>query len=217
MTLGEYAYPAVQRAAKSADIETARRAQSLLKTIREKIPEEKRRVKGHDVVHTIDFAIAGHIKPSALKARTAYFGDIQLKLSEVRNINWQIFPRNETEVSVDAAQYATQNEQWFATEIETSTEMQIDVSTSGTVDLWPLPGGVGQWTAGPRGQGNWGGGMGMGGPAQFPPGALIGKVGERAHRSSLATSTPVSPSPKGNYFYESFPARGRMNRRESTK
>jgi hypothetical protein len=208
LSLREHAYPAVQRAAKSADLETARRAQALLKTMREKIPAEKLHLKGHDVVQTIDFPVAGHIKPPTLKARTAYFGDIQLNLAEVRTIRWQIGSRNDTEVVVDAAKYASQHEQWLATDFEVSVDTPLELTASGSVDLWPVPGGVGQWTAGPNGQANWGRGMGGGG--QFPGGALIGKVGDQGkpfligEKYSGTSQTDgklflrIAPSPWGN-------------------
>jgi hypothetical protein len=204
LSLREYAYPAVQRAAKSADMETARRAQALLKTMREKIPSEKLHIKGHDVVQTIDFAIAGHIKPPALKARTAYFGDIRLNLAEIHTIRWQMVTKNEAEVMVDAAKYASQHEQWLATDFEASADIHLEVIASGLVDLWPVPGGVGQWTAGPGGQANWGGGMGARMP--FPGGALIGKIGEQGKPFLIGEKYSGKAQADGKLFLRIVPS-----------
>jgi hypothetical protein len=204
LSLREYAYPAVQRLIKSADLETAQRAQTLLKTMRQKLPEAHLRIKGHDIVETIDFAIAGQIKPSALKARTAYFGDIDLKLAEVRAIRWQTTSRPETEVSVDAAKYGSQHEQWLATEFEANAEVSFAVTASGTVDLWPVQGGVGQWTAGPNGQANWGGGMP--GRMQFSGGALLGKIGENGKPFLIGEKYSGKPSSEGKLFLRIAPS-----------
>ncbi len=74
IALGASAYPALVEAAKSADQEVVRRAQTALLTIRERIPEEDLRIPEVDVIHTGDCVLSGRMLAPVLKARTANFG-----------------------------------------------------------------------------------------------------------------------------------------------
>ena len=84
MKLREKAYPALLRAAKSKDQEVVRRARRLLEKVRAEVPEENLVVREHDVIHTPHSKIAGRIGGAALKAHTTQFGDVQLKLADLR-------------------------------------------------------------------------------------------------------------------------------------
>ena len=76
--LGALAYPAVHAASMSSDLEVAKRAQTVIKHLRDKIPPEQLRLKSEDVILTAEFPVTGRIMFPVLKARTAYFGDVDL-------------------------------------------------------------------------------------------------------------------------------------------
>ncbi len=88
LELRELAYPALQKAARSGDAEVARRAKEAVKTLTETVPAEKLHLPPHDTVAAFDFTIVGRIETPALKARTPYFGEMTLKLAEVRALRW---------------------------------------------------------------------------------------------------------------------------------
>ncbi len=84
LKLREKAYPALLRAEKSKDREVVQRARRLLEKVRADVPEEALVVREHDVIQTPHSKIAGHITSPALKAHTTQFGEVQLKLCDVR-------------------------------------------------------------------------------------------------------------------------------------
>jgi hypothetical protein len=86
LKLSERAYPALQRAAGSKDLEVARRAQDLLDKIRDVVPEDALEVREHDVIHTAHSKLAGRIDAPVLKVETAQFGELQMKLTDVRSL-----------------------------------------------------------------------------------------------------------------------------------
>lgn len=84
--LGERAYPALVKAAKSRDAEVARRARELLDQIRDAVPEEELQFRSHDVVYTAGSKNTGRITTAALNVLTSQFGVQQLKLADVRQL-----------------------------------------------------------------------------------------------------------------------------------
>jgi hypothetical protein len=86
LKLKEKAYPALLKAAKDKDAEVARRAGQLLEKIREEVPEDQLVNHPHDVVYTADSKFTGRIEGTALKATTSQFGDVQLKLHDMRGL-----------------------------------------------------------------------------------------------------------------------------------
>jgi len=83
LELGERAYPALLKAAKSRDAEVVRRARELLEKIRDEVPEERLQFRPHDVVYTAGSKNTGRIASATLKVLTSQFGEQQLKLSDV--------------------------------------------------------------------------------------------------------------------------------------
>jgi hypothetical protein len=164
VTLGEYAIPAVTRATKATDPEVARRAADVLKLLMEKVPPERQKVKTQDTVTTGDFAIVGRIDSDILKAKTQYFGDVALKLSELRAMRW-LAGAAETEFAIDAAKYAMQNEVWMDTGIELRHGSEVVIAAAGTIDLYPNSGQPGQFNSGPSGNKQYNNGRGV-----YPPG-----------------------------------------------
>jgi hypothetical protein len=86
LKLREKAYPALLQAAEQKDAEVARRAKDLLEKIREEVPEEALQVRKQDVIVTGQSKIAGRIDGATLRASTTQFGDVQLKLADVRSL-----------------------------------------------------------------------------------------------------------------------------------
>jgi hypothetical protein len=86
LKLREKAYPALLEAARHKDPEVARRANELLDRIRELVPAEHLEVRKFDVLQTADSKFSGRIEVPALKALSAQFGDVQLKLSDIRSL-----------------------------------------------------------------------------------------------------------------------------------
>jgi hypothetical protein len=84
--LREKAYPALLEAAKQKDAEVVRRVEGLLERLRETVPEKDLEFRKHDVVQTADSKIAGHIAGEALKVQTVQFGEVDMKLADVRSL-----------------------------------------------------------------------------------------------------------------------------------
>src|SRR5579859_1896631 len=82
----EKAYPALLEAAKATDKEVVRRAEALLEEIRDAVPEDKLVFRKFDVIETGHSRISGAIDGTTLKAHTTQFGDVPLRLSEMRSL-----------------------------------------------------------------------------------------------------------------------------------
>jgi hypothetical protein len=78
------AYPALLKKENAADLEVRMRVQRLLKAVRETASEEELEVRYHDIVHTDDSKITGDLQEESLSIYTKPFGDVTLKLSDVR-------------------------------------------------------------------------------------------------------------------------------------
>src|SRR5205814_1095572 len=85
-----------------------------LKRIKAKVPAEMLRTNFNDRIITTDFPIAGRILSTTIKAKTPYFGDLNLKLTELRSINW-VSGQIDKEVVIDA-KYVSAT-QWLDTGI----------------------------------------------------------------------------------------------------
>jgi hypothetical protein len=214
LILKEAAYPALQIAAKSSDPEVARRAEDVLKTMTERTPLERLRLKKHDCVITTEFPIVGQIETATLKAKTPYFGEVELQLAELRAMRW-IGSERETKVLVDAAKFGGQQEAWLDTGIEINADIGLEITASGSVDL-SAPGEAGTNVATPAGiRGAGAGAVGRrggfgGGPAVFgggPPtvGALVGRIGERGKVFLVGTKFEGVPTEDGRLYLRILP------------
>lgn len=86
LKLRGHAYPALLQAAKHKDKEIARRAEELLERLRQAVPEAELQVRKHDVVHTPDSKFIGRLEGTTLKAVTLPFGEVTVKLADVRSL-----------------------------------------------------------------------------------------------------------------------------------
>jgi hypothetical protein len=95
VTLGFVAYPALLEASKDKDLEVVRRAGDLLEKVCNSVPEEERQIRKHDVIQTEDSKICGWIQGTALRATTAQFGNVELKLADLRSLRSLAVPEPE--------------------------------------------------------------------------------------------------------------------------
>lgn len=196
--LGERAYPALMKASKSRDKETAARASQLIEALRKRLPDERLRVRKHDVLHTTEFTIVGRIEDETLKARSELFGDVKLRLAQLRELRGVGVGR-EIQVVVDAARYAAQAESWLETDVEVSTGSELRVTATGQVDLWPVGGQNGQYVTGPAGTAGWGKGP-------YPGGALLGRIGPSGKVFVLGADYTGTPQEDGKLYLSIVPS-----------
>ncbi len=86
LKLKDRAYPALVEAAKSPDADLKRRAEDLLERLRESVPEGQLLFRKLDMIQTDEMKIFGKIEVAAWKAKTAQFGDVEIKLVELRGL-----------------------------------------------------------------------------------------------------------------------------------
>ena len=91
LRLGPQGYPVLLRLAKekSSDLEVSARLDDVLDKVRDKVPDNQGEPRPFDVVQTEHSRISGQLELSSLKAETAQFGEVQLKLADVRDLRFQ--------------------------------------------------------------------------------------------------------------------------------
>lgn len=222
--LRELAYPSVQRATRSSDPEVARRAEEIIKTMAEKVPAEKLHLPQHDTVVTADFTIIGQVEATALKARSPYFGESSLKLSEVRSMRW-LANGKDVKLTLDATRYGGQQELWMDTGFDVRPGMTLGISASGSVDLMPQqpgaqvmnPDGINvralaQLQPGQAGIAFAAGGfagpaVARGGrQAGSRPGALVGRVGDNGRLFIVGSKYEANATEQGKLYLRILPS-----------
>jgi hypothetical protein len=103
LKLREKAYPALLRAAEQKDPEVVRRARELLQQIAAGVPAERLEIRKQDVVWTAESMIAGHIDGVLFKAHTSQFGDVQVKLADMRRLHSQAIEPEQAEAIMSAS------------------------------------------------------------------------------------------------------------------
>jgi len=86
LKLREKAYPALLIAIQDKDPEVVRRAEEVLKKLRDTVPEEDLEFHKQDVVQTEDSKIAGRIEMEELKIRGGPPGETRVKVADVRSL-----------------------------------------------------------------------------------------------------------------------------------
>ncbi len=98
VAIGVQAVPAVVAAAKAGDAETKARAASVIARIKLAVPEELTEVRDEDVIHIAgDKKVVGKITATGWKATSPLFGELPVKLPDVRLMRSQAFPETEDE------------------------------------------------------------------------------------------------------------------------
>ena len=197
LQFGHWAFPALQKAAGSPELEVAKRGQALLTRISEKTPPEVLKIRADDVVQTRDFPIVGRIASPTIKAHSPLFGDQMLKLSDVRSIAIR-GQRGDADISIDAAKHGSSLDQWLDTGIAVDSQIRLTITSEGNVDLWPQT--AGQYIAHPRGFNT----PGKGGA--FLAGALVGKIGESGRTFLIGERYEANVAEEGKLYLQVIPS-----------
>jgi hypothetical protein len=195
--MGPYAYPSLHNAAKDGDLETQQRIQTAIKKIKAKVPENMLRLTSNDRIITTEFPIVGQIVSPTFKAKTQYFGDLEVKLTEIRSVAW-VSANVDTEIELDAAKYALKD-QWLATNIVLDGNTGLTISATGEIDL--LNDGSGDFVCGPTGSRN----IGRRGANNKLPGSLVGKIGENGPVFLIGDRYSVMTAPAGKLYLHITP------------
>jgi hypothetical protein len=199
IAMGALAYPAVHAASSSSDLEVAKRAQTVLKHLRDKVPPEQLRLKSDDFILTAEFPVTGRIMFPVLRARTSYFGDVDLRLAELRTLQLR-GGAGEAEIVVDAGKYGSAPDQWLDTGFAVDSHAGLVISASGTVDLWPQT--PGQYTATPKGYAQ----PGPTKAGKFMSASLLGRIGEAGTPFLIGDHYEGTPGQEGHLFLHIVPS-----------
>ena len=194
---GHFAYPSLQRASRSGDMEVAYRAASLIKTISERVPPDLLKLREEDVIHTADFTVIGKISSETIKAHSPHFGEVALKLSELRTMHMRQHG-GKSDLIVDAGKHGSALDQWCDAGVTLDAGQRLIITAEGQVDLWPQ--GPGQYMAAPKGYNT----AGKGG--QFMAGALIGKIGENGKLFYVGERFDAAINEEGRLFLLIIPS-----------
>lgn len=197
LQVGHWAYPALQKASNSPELEVAKRAQSLLTRISEKTPPDILKIRADDVVQTRDFPVVGRIASPTIKAHSPLFGHQLLKLSDLRSIQLR-GQRGDAEVSIDSAKHGSALDQWFDTGVAVDSHIRLTIVSEGNVDLWPQT--AGQYIAHPRGFNT----PGKGGA--FLAGALVAKIGESGRTFLVGERYEANATDEGKLYLHIIPS-----------
>lgn len=212
----ELAIPALKKAARSADPEVVRRAETVLKKLREKLPAEKFDIRDYDLVETPEFTARGKVELNELKVRNAFFGEKSLPVAQIRDFR-AVGRSAQAVITLDAATVGRANEaRWHDTGIDVLTSTALDITATGEIDLQPQQ--PGQMVVGPTGvviggvdrgpgggpAGAVGGFGGRGGPGMASTrsraGQLIGRVGEAGDTFAVGAAYRGNPPAAGRLY-----------------
>src|SRR5262249_53316166 len=134
--VGHFAFPLLQKASRSGDQEVAYRAVSVIKQISERVSPELLRLREEDVIHTAEFTVIGRICSDTIKAHSPHFGEVSLKLGELRTMHLRQ-QGGRHEVHLDASKHGSALDQWCDTGVILDAGQRVVVISEGQVDLWP--------------------------------------------------------------------------------
>lgn len=194
---GLAALPALLQAAKSTDLEVARRAEQAAEQIRAKLPAEAQHLRSEDLIETTQFPISGQILSPTLKVRSPYFGEVELRLSELRQLRLKGAP-GDCEITIDASRFGSSPNQWLDTGYDFLGQGRLRITARGQVDLWPQT--PGQYLAGPRGY------TGSGTTGGHLPGALLGRIGESGAVFPIGECYNGRPRQRGRLYLHIVPS-----------
>lgn len=189
--VGHFAFPMLQKASRSGDQEVAVRAASVIKQISERTSPELLKLREEDVIQTTEFTVIGRITATTIKAHSQHFGNVALKLSELRTMHLRQ-QGGKQELVVDAGKYGSSLDQWYDTGVTLDAAQRLVVNSDGQVDLWPQ--GPGQYLAAPKGYNT----AGKGG--QFMAGALVGRIGENGKAFFIGERYEGTASEEGRLY-----------------
>jgi hypothetical protein len=192
IAMGRMAYPALVKAGENADLDTTKRLDEILKAIKQAVPAEQLRSRLLDLVYTEDFTIAGKIDSTVIKAKTEHFGEVALKVVDLRSV-LASGATGETKVTIDAVAYGTNNTSWMDTGYMCNPDQKLVITATGEVDLYGNQ-QPGQYITGPEGNRN------VGRQGVYMPGTLVGKIGEDGPVFVVARKYEGSSSIEGKLY-----------------
>jgi len=195
--VGHFAFPMLQKASGSGDQEVAYRAVGLIKQISERVSPELLKLRDEDVIHTAEFTVIGRITSQSLKAHSPHFGEVTLKLSELRTMHVKQ-QGGKQELVLDAAKHGSALDQWCDTGITVDNALRMMITSDGQVDLWPQ--GPGQYLTAPKGYNT----AGKGG--QFMAGSLIGRIGENGKAFYIGDRFEGPATEEGKLYLQIVPS-----------
>jgi hypothetical protein len=191
----EIAYPALKRATKSSDAETAKRASELVQKLEDKLPPEKLKFRDFDLVAAADFTARGRIESKTLQGHTPYFGEVSLQIAEVRSLRSVAFG-GEATVQLDASKYAdNRNQDWLDTDMEITGDTPVEIVAAGTIQLHPGAG----YEAGPKGHPSYSSGM-------YPAGTVLARVGSAGDVFVVGEKYLGTPKGQGKLYLRMAPS-----------
>ncbi|MCI0699535.1 MAG: hypothetical protein L0241_00420 [Planctomycetia bacterium] len=201
-----FAIPALRRAVKGEDPEVVRRAQAVLKLLEAKLTPDKLELRDYDVVEAAEFTVRGRIELSALKVRTKFFGDVTVKLTDIRSFR-SVGSAAGGAFTLDAGKYAKMNQaDWMETTIEVTAGQQLEVTATGKVDQWPQAPGA--YMVEPGGLPGYatGGALPGGGQRIGVPGQLVGRIGAKGTPFALGASYKGKVTENGKLYLRISPS-----------
>lgn len=133
LLLGEKAYPAVAKAAKSGDPQIAPYATEVLTHLRAQMPETETQAREFDVVETPDTKVAGEITNSKLKLQTAQFGNLAMNLADARSLRHQSLMPAEEQPSPEETQPDPGNLKAYERRIGETFSFNVTAARGGSV------------------------------------------------------------------------------------
>lgn len=200
IAMGRLAYPALMKASKGNDLETTKRIEDILKEIRQKVPADQLRSRVDDLIHTSEFVIAGRIDSATVKAKTEHFGEVQIKVVDLRNL-YSTSGVGESKVTVDAVTYGSANNQWMDTGYHVAADSPMLITASGEVDLYGNQ-QPGMYISGPDGNRN------VGRQGTHIPGMLLGRIGEDGPVFIVSKKYEGTPVQEGKLYLRIVPIQG---------
>ena len=196
LALKELAWHAVQGLTKNPDKEVARRAIEIHEKLQNQLSEELRNLRPYDVVRTDAFTIHGNIVGAGLKARSPYFGDVEVQFANLRSYRRMRVGDLDREVIVDAGKYGLQQPRaWLDTGIELDGETPIHIQATGEIDLNPGAGNN-AFKSGPGGNPQWANNRVEG----HSPGVLVGRVGDKGTEFVIGDKYEGKPTERGKLY-----------------
>jgi hypothetical protein len=86
LKVGPLGYPVLLRFADQKDLEVAARMEDILDKVRSKLPDDQSEPRKWDVIHTPHSRISGRLDVNSLKAESPQFGEVNLRLADVRDM-----------------------------------------------------------------------------------------------------------------------------------
>lgn len=165
--MGPRVYPFLLDAEKSDDLEVAKRAAGLLKTLREKYAASKLMDRKQDMLHTVGFPVQGEIQDKEFRCVSDTLGELKLKIHSI--VALTAHQSLTTDLTLNADYFGTEFGTWMDAGISVTPGTTVNISAAGQVELWPQT--PGQYLTGPEGHAPTAGRNG------FRAGALVAKIG----------------------------------------